>query len=285
MPARPGACSSASPTSATTPRSRSGPRSASGARRRRASSRRWRRPGPTSSSSAGAARPARVAAAGVLDHHRRGRPRGAVRHRGHQAARARHGGVHPRPGSRRPERRAGHLPRHRPGPRIRGAAGRAPRRAARRRRGGDRARAGRPRGPRRSARPAGVDVRDLVVEAPTVRGAILAEAANHQLVVVGAAAQPTGAGSGRRLFGRLAETVARPRQGHGHGRPHPAAGHPAHLRGPPGRRGQPAGRRRGDRGRPEPAERRRSLVRREHVPRRGVPRPAPPGRAQGARRA
>jgi glucosyl-3-phosphoglycerate synthase len=59
---------------------------------------------------------------------------------------------------------------------------------------------------KRAAR--GVSVRDLVVEAPTVRGAILAEAANHQLVVVGASAQPTGLGSGRRLFGRLAETVA-----------------------------------------------------------------------------
>jgi glucosyl-3-phosphoglycerate synthase len=54
----------------------------------------------------------------------------------------------------------------------------------------------------------GVTVRHLVVEAPTVRGAILREAANHQLVVVGASAQPTGLGSGRRLFGRLAETVA-----------------------------------------------------------------------------
>ncbi len=59
---------------------------------------------------------------------------------------------------------------------------------------------------KRAAR--GVDVRDLVVEAPTVRGAILAESANHQLVVVGAAVQQTGTGSGRRLFGRLAETVA-----------------------------------------------------------------------------
>ena len=54
----------------------------------------------------------------------------------------------------------------------------------------------------------GVKVRQLLVEAPTVRGAILEEAANHDLVVVGASAQPTGAGSGRRLFGRLAETVA-----------------------------------------------------------------------------
>ena len=54
----------------------------------------------------------------------------------------------------------------------------------------------------------GVMVRQLLVEAPTVRGAILHEAANHDLVVVGASAQPTGAGSGRRLFGRLAETVA-----------------------------------------------------------------------------
>lgn len=54
----------------------------------------------------------------------------------------------------------------------------------------------------------GVKVRQLVVEAPTVRGAILREAAHHDLVVVGASAQPTGSGSGRRLFGRLAETVA-----------------------------------------------------------------------------
>ena len=54
----------------------------------------------------------------------------------------------------------------------------------------------------------GVKVRQLVVEAPTVRGAILKEAAHHDLVVVGASAQPTGAGTGRRLFGRLAETVA-----------------------------------------------------------------------------
>jgi glucosyl-3-phosphoglycerate synthase len=54
----------------------------------------------------------------------------------------------------------------------------------------------------------GAKVGHLVVEAETVRGAILREAAHHQLVVVGAAAQPTGVGSGRRLFGRLAETVA-----------------------------------------------------------------------------
>ncbi|RPH35633.1 MAG: glucosyl-3-phosphoglycerate synthase, partial [Chloroflexi bacterium] len=54
----------------------------------------------------------------------------------------------------------------------------------------------------------GIKVSHLVVEAPTVRGAILRESAHHQLVVVGAAAQPTGVGSGRRLFGRLAETVA-----------------------------------------------------------------------------
>jgi glucosyl-3-phosphoglycerate synthase len=54
----------------------------------------------------------------------------------------------------------------------------------------------------------GARVAHLVIEAETVRGAILREAANHQLVVVGAAAQPTGVGSGRRLFGRLAETVA-----------------------------------------------------------------------------
>jgi glucosyl-3-phosphoglycerate synthase len=54
----------------------------------------------------------------------------------------------------------------------------------------------------------GVKVSHLVVEAPTVRGAILRESAKHQLVVVGAAAQPAGVGSGRRLFGRLAETVA-----------------------------------------------------------------------------
>ena len=59
---------------------------------------------------------------------------------------------------------------------------------------------------RRSAR--GVDVRHLVVEAPTVRGAILRESEHHQLVVVGASANPGGIGSGRRLFGRLAETLA-----------------------------------------------------------------------------
>lgn len=54
----------------------------------------------------------------------------------------------------------------------------------------------------------GVKLLPLLVEAPTVRGAILREAANHEMVVVGASAQPTGTGSGRRLFGRLAETVA-----------------------------------------------------------------------------
>ncbi|HEY7451585.1 MAG TPA: glucosyl-3-phosphoglycerate synthase [Candidatus Limnocylindria bacterium] len=59
---------------------------------------------------------------------------------------------------------------------------------------------------RRAAR--GVDVRHRVVEAPTVRGAILKESADHQLVVIGASINPGGIGSGRRLFGRLAETVA-----------------------------------------------------------------------------
>jgi len=54
----------------------------------------------------------------------------------------------------------------------------------------------------------GVTVKSLVVEAPTVRAAILRESARHDLVVVGAASEPTGSGAGRRLFGRLAETVA-----------------------------------------------------------------------------
>jgi glucosyl-3-phosphoglycerate synthase len=54
----------------------------------------------------------------------------------------------------------------------------------------------------------GVRVRPVLVEGPSVRGALLREAAQHDLVVVGASAQPTGVGSGRRLFGRLAETVA-----------------------------------------------------------------------------
>ncbi len=54
----------------------------------------------------------------------------------------------------------------------------------------------------------GVTVKPLVLEAQTVRAAILRESAHHDLVVVGAAAEPTGSGTGRRLFGRLAETVA-----------------------------------------------------------------------------
>lgn len=54
----------------------------------------------------------------------------------------------------------------------------------------------------------GVTVKRQLVQAPTVRGAILRESALHDLVVVGAAAEPTGSGAGRRLFGRLAENLA-----------------------------------------------------------------------------
>ena len=49
----------------------------------------------------------------------------------------------------------------------------------------------------------------LIREASSVRQAILKEAANHQLVVMGASAQPTNASpDGRYLFGTLAEAVA-----------------------------------------------------------------------------
>jgi nucleotide-binding universal stress UspA family protein len=52
-------------------------------------------------------------------------------------------------------------------------------------------------------------VRGLLVEAPSVRAAILREASNHQLVVMGASAHPaTVAPDGRFLFGVVAETVA-----------------------------------------------------------------------------
>ncbi|CAN5588856.1 MAG: glucosyl-3-phosphoglycerate synthase [Chloroflexi bacterium] len=49
----------------------------------------------------------------------------------------------------------------------------------------------------------------LIREATSVRTAIIKEAANHNLVVMGASAQPTNASpDGRYLFGTLAETVA-----------------------------------------------------------------------------
>jgi nucleotide-binding universal stress UspA family protein len=49
----------------------------------------------------------------------------------------------------------------------------------------------------------------IIREATSVRQAIIKEAANHDLVVMGASAQPTNAGTdGRYLFGTLAETVA-----------------------------------------------------------------------------
>ncbi|MBA2632061.1 MAG: glucosyl-3-phosphoglycerate synthase [Chloroflexi bacterium] len=49
----------------------------------------------------------------------------------------------------------------------------------------------------------------LIREASSVRQAIIREAANHQLVVMGASAQPTNASpDGRYLFGTLAESVA-----------------------------------------------------------------------------
>ena len=49
----------------------------------------------------------------------------------------------------------------------------------------------------------------LIREASSVRQAIIKEAANHQLVVMGASAQPTNASpDGRYLFGTLAESVA-----------------------------------------------------------------------------
>lgn len=49
----------------------------------------------------------------------------------------------------------------------------------------------------------------LIREATSVRQAIIKEAANHDLVVMGASAQPTNASpDGRYLFGTLAETVA-----------------------------------------------------------------------------
>ena len=49
----------------------------------------------------------------------------------------------------------------------------------------------------------------LIREASSVRQAIIKEAANHQLVVMGASAQPTNASpDGRYLFGTLAEAVA-----------------------------------------------------------------------------
>ena len=53
------------------------------------------------------------------------------------------------------------------------------------------------------------DVAGLIREASSVRQAIIKEAANHQLVVMGASAQPTNASpDGRYLFGTLAEAVA-----------------------------------------------------------------------------
>ncbi|MGZ8480975.1 MAG: glucosyl-3-phosphoglycerate synthase, partial [Candidatus Limnocylindria bacterium] len=49
----------------------------------------------------------------------------------------------------------------------------------------------------------------IIREATSVRQAIIKEAANHDLVVMGASAQPTNAGAdGRYLFGTLAESVA-----------------------------------------------------------------------------
>jgi nucleotide-binding universal stress UspA family protein len=55
----------------------------------------------------------------------------------------------------------------------------------------------------------GRKVRGLLLEAPSVRTAIVREAAQHDLVVMGASAHPSNvAADGRFLFGTLAETVA-----------------------------------------------------------------------------
>ena len=49
----------------------------------------------------------------------------------------------------------------------------------------------------------------IIREATSVRQAIIKEAAHHDLVVMGASAQPTNASpDGRYLFGTLAESVA-----------------------------------------------------------------------------
>ena len=67
----------------------------------------------------------------LLADHRRGRARVAVRHRGRQAARRQGHPAHPRPGPRRPARRAGAALRRRARPRTRRDRRRDPPRAAR----------------------------------------------------------------------------------------------------------------------------------------------------------
>ena len=86
---------------------------------------------------------------------------------------------------------------------------------------------------KRAAR--GVSVRHLVVEAPTVRGAILHEAANHQLVVVGASGPAHRRRIGPSSLWPAGRDGGRAGQGHGHGGAHRAAAPAADLRGTQGR--------------------------------------------------
>ena len=125
-------------------------------------------------------------------------------------------------------------------------------------------------------------VRGILREATSVRTAIIRESASHDLVVMGASAQPSNADAGRAL-------PVRQRGGHGRlqgqadgdrGQDQAGAG-PGHLR-RAARGGGHAGRGRRVRGaQPLAADRGRPLVRREHLPRLRVPRHRAAGGAQG----
>ncbi len=113
-------------------------------------------------------------------------------------------------------------------------------------------------------------VKPLLVEATSVRAGIIKEAAKHDLVVMGAAAQPSTGGSsadGRYLFGSVPEAVASRAPSYRDRGQDQAVGRDQHLRRAAGRRGQPARRGRLCRAQPLTAERRRQVVRREHLPR------------------
>ena len=152
-------------------------------------------------------RPRRRRPDGLLADDRRGRARIAVRHRGRQAARLEGDPARPRPGPRRPARRARAALRRRDRPPVttRRSSSSTSSRPASRSRSGRRPSA---RWPRSSSSTSRASSEAVLREAPNVRNAILREAETADLVVMGASAQPGGADGETYLFGALPEAIA-----------------------------------------------------------------------------
>ena len=122
----------------------------------------------------------------------------------------------------------------------------------------------------------------IIREATSVRQAIIKEAANHDLVVMGASAQPTNAGAGRSLPVRDARRVRRVEGAADRDRGEDATGaRHGHLRAAAGQRGHARACRCARRDDSLAAGRGRPLVRREHVPRARVLGHPQARRAQG----